>query len=83
MDDHEGRVRRPREAGYHEVLAVGDTVSCEGYRAGGTGVVLECLQHDHVRVLWDDCQVPMTHRAHSLRRESRCEPWQPALYAVG
>ena len=60
-----------------DLLGIGDKVSYDGYSAGGSGVVVERLASDYVRVLWSDCIVPMTHRIHSLRRETAFQPWQP------
>jgi hypothetical protein len=49
-------------------LQVGETVRYNEYYAGTTGIIVEKLNDDYLRVHWADMSVPTTHRGHSLRR---------------
>jgi hypothetical protein len=50
-----------------ELVAVGDTVACDG-QSWLRGVVVERVCAEYVRVLWDDLGYALTHRNTSLRR---------------
>jgi hypothetical protein len=51
-------------------LQVGETVRYDnhGMREGATGVIVQRLSDDYLRVKWSDMAVATTHRSHSLIR---------------
>jgi hypothetical protein len=51
-------------------LRVGEMVTYNNYVAafGVSGLIVECLGNEVVRVKWGDLLAPTTHRNHSLRR---------------
>jgi hypothetical protein len=49
-------------------LNLGDKVKCNGYPAGGRGVIIEHISADSMRVMWKDSPEPTVHRARTLRR---------------
>jgi hypothetical protein len=55
-------------------LQVGETVTYNDHgvhtRLCASGVVVQRLREDYLRVLWSDMNVPTTHRAHSLIRDA-------------
>jgi len=51
-----------------EPIKVGETVARDGYAAEDYGVVVERLDDEYVRVLWDDIGVATVHRQSSLKR---------------
>jgi hypothetical protein len=52
-------------------LQIGETVMYNAYASGlgVSGVIVERIGEDCLRVKWQDVSVPTTHRSHSLRRE--------------
>jgi len=54
-------------------LKVGDTVTYNNHVAafGITGIVVERVGQDLIRVKWGDLSLPTTHRSHSLKRAPR------------
>jgi hypothetical protein len=50
-------------------LLIGDRVRCEGYDDSPRGEIVESVADNYVRVLWEDCSVPLTHRKDSLVRD--------------
>jgi hypothetical protein len=55
---------------YELPLQVGETVRYDTHGVGGntSGVIVERLGGDYLRVLWSDMSAPTTHRSHSLKR---------------
>jgi hypothetical protein len=53
-------------------LEIGEIVKYNDYAAGAgvSGVIVEHLGEDYMRVKWGDLPGPTTHRSHSLRRVS-------------
>ncbi len=58
-------------------LQVGETVQYDNHGAGtsASGVVVERLGEDYLRVFWSDLSVTMTHRCYSLKRVAHTR-WQ-------
>ena len=52
-------------------LQIGETVMYNAYATGrgASGVIVERIGDDCLRVKWQDVSVPTTHRSHSLRRQ--------------
>jgi len=54
-------------------LQVGDRVKYDNHGVGvddASGVIVERLRGDYLRVYWTDLSVTTTHRCHSLRRDA-------------
>jgi hypothetical protein len=52
----------------YQPLRAGDRVRFSDFVGGATGIVLKRLRDGYLQVLWSDSEVPMTHRASSLRK---------------
>jgi hypothetical protein len=52
-------------------LQIGETVMYNAYASdrGVSGVIIERIGSDCLRVKWQDVSIPTTHRSHSLKRE--------------
>jgi len=53
-------------------LQIGERVRYDnhGSGVGASGVVVERLSADHIRVFWNDLSVTATHHCYSLKRET-------------
>jgi hypothetical protein len=53
-------------------LQIGETVRYNDYASGAgvSGVIVERVGEDYMRVKWGDLPSPTTHRSYSLRRVS-------------
>lgn len=61
-------------------LQIGETVTYNTYAVGRgvSGVIVERVGADCLRVQWQDVSVPTTHRSHSLKRDVKAPTAKPA-----
>lgn len=67
-------------------LQIGDRVGFDDSSVCATGVIIEEVGSDYLKVQWSDCPVGTTHRRHALefkgRGPTRADDYRPAEEAA-